>query len=157
MSVYFIKQKVMTVTDEFTVLDEKKNPRYFVKGNLLGKKKLAICSDEKRKEEIAEVKEKHSFGDTVYEIHIHGKKVATMKAKKSKVKPEFKVTGLHWDIKGKFFDDDFKITKMLESIATIHKEKLSLGDSYKVKVSKDDNDLAVIALVLAIDAVLYDE
>ena len=157
MSVLYVKQKVMTVTDEFTVLDEKKTPKFFVKGNLMGKKKLTIFSDEKRKEEVAEVKEQHSFGETVYEIRIHGKKVATMKAKKSKTKPEFKVTGLHWEIKGTFFDDDFKITKMLETIATLHKEKLTVGDSYKVKVSKDDNDLAVLALVLAIDAVLYDE
>ncbi len=157
MSVLYVKQKVMTATDEFTVLDEKKKPKYFVKGNLFGKKKLSIYSDEKRKVEIAEIEEQHSFGEVVYDIHIHGKKVATMKAKKSKTKPEFKVTGLHWEIKGTLFDDDFKITKMLETIATLHKEKLSLGDSYKVKVSKDDNDLPVIALVLAIDAVLFDE
>ncbi len=157
MAVFYIKQKVMTVTDEFTVLDEKKNAKYFVKGNLVGKKKLSIFSDEKRKEEVAEIKEQHSFGETVYDIRIHNKKVATMKAKKSKAKPEFKVTGLHWEIKGTLFDDDFKITKMLETIATVHKEKLTLGDSYKVKVSKEDNDIAVIALVLAIDAVLYDE
>ena len=157
MSVLFVKQKVMTVTDEFTVLDEKKTPKYFVKGNLMGKKKLSVFSDEKRKKEIAEIKERHSLENTVYDIHIHGKKVATMKAEKSKTKPEFKVTGLHWEIKGTLFDDNFKITKMLETIATIHKEKMSLGDSYKVKISKDDNDLAVIALVLAIDAALFDE
>ncbi len=157
MSVLYVKQKVMTVTDEFTVLDEKKTPKYFVKGNLMGKKKLSVFSDEKRKEEVAEIKEQHVFGDTVYEIHIHGKKVATMKAGKSKTKPEFKVTGLHWEIKGTLFDDNFKITKMFETIATIHKEKISLGDSYKVKISKDDNDLVVTALVLAIDAALFDE
>ena len=156
MSVFYIKQKVMTVTDTFTVLDEKKDPKYFVKGNLMGKKKLNIYSDEKCKEEVAEVKEQHFLGDINYDIIIHKKKVATMKAKKNKSKPEFKITGVHWDMKGTFFDDDFKITKLLETIATLHKEKLSFGDSYKVKVSKDENDLTVIALVLAIDAVLYD-
>ncbi|MCR5282812.1 MAG: LURP-one-related family protein [Lachnospiraceae bacterium] len=157
MSVLYVKQKVMTVTEEFTVLDEKKKPKFFVKGNLLGKKKLSVFSDEKRKEEIAEIKEQHFLGDTVYDIHIHGKKVATMKAKKSKTKPEFKVTGLHWEIKGTLFEDDFKITKMLENIATIHKEKISMGDSYKVKIAKDENDLAAVLLVLAIDAAVFDE
>lgn len=97
------------------------------------------------------------MGETTYDIIIHKKKVATMKAKKFKAKPEFKVTGMHWEIKGTLFDDNFKIVKMLETIATIHKEMLSLGDSYKVKVTKDENDLAVIALVLAMDAVMYDD
>ena len=157
MSVFYIKQKAMTVADEFTVLDENKDPKLFVKGNLLGKKKLNIYSDKQRKEEVAEIKEQHFLGETTYDIIIHKKKVATMKAKKFKAKPEFKVTGMHWEIKGTLFDDNFKIVKMLETIATIHKEMLSLGDSYKVKVTKDENDLAVIALVLAMDAVMYDD
>ena len=42
MGTYYIKQKMLSATDDFSVLDEKKQAKFVVKGNLIGKKKLTI-------------------------------------------------------------------------------------------------------------------
>ncbi|MCR5098247.1 MAG: hypothetical protein K6B14_04790 [Lachnospiraceae bacterium] len=154
MGTYYIRQKVMTVGDEFNVLDDKKDIKYKVKSNLIGKKKLTVTLDKK---EVAQVKEKEFLGAISYDIIVGGKKVANLKAKKNEKKPEFHVSGMGWNIKGGVWENTFKIHKFLETIATIKKEKFSMGDSYRIEVGKDDNDLAAIAVVLAIDAILYDE
>ncbi len=155
MGVYYIKQKVMALNDEFKVLDEKKHDKYIVKSNLIGKKKLTVFDMDKK--EVAQVKEQDFLGMISYDIRVGGKKVANMKAKKNDIKPEFKVSGMGWNIKGGVWENTFKIHKLLATIATIKKEAISIGDSYKIKVEKGENDLAVIALVLAIDAAMYNE
>ncbi len=154
MGVYFIKQKMLSATDDFSVLDEKKQPKFVVKGNIIGKKKLTIYSD---KTEVGHVKEQEFLGHVSYDIIIGGKKVANMKTKKNDKRAEFKVSGTGWSIKGNVWDEGFKINKFLETIATIKKEAFSMTDSYKIKVAKDENDLMVIALVLAIDAIMYEQ
>lgn len=149
----YIKEKVFSWGDKFSVKDEYGNDKYFVQGEVfsLGKK-LHIYDTVGR--EVAFIKQEiWSFLPRFY-VFCDERQVAEIKKEFTFLFPKYSIQGLGWEIEGKLMAHDYEIIKNGYSIASISKEWMTWGDSYELNINNPNDEIVALAVVLAIDCVM---
>ncbi len=151
----FMRQKVFSWTDRFTVKDESGQDKYFVKGELfsLGKK-LHVCDLSGR--ERVYIHQKAFAFTPRFSIYLDGLKVAQIVQKLSFFKQRYVVEGLGWEVSGDFWAHNYDISENSRPIVQIHKQWMSWGDSYALEIADPGLELPALAVVLAIDCAMAD-
>ena len=141
-----------SVTEHFVITDSSGTPRFDVRGNLGLTQRLTIRDH--AGQELAEVK-KHLM-TTRHDILVGGQKVAEVH--------HTGIFGDHYDIdssygqlraKGSFTGWDYTISNGHHHVARISRE-FSLREKFQVDVENGINEVFILAVVLAIDAI-HDE
>ena len=151
----YIKQKVFTIKDKFTVKDEAGNDKYFVEGKLLSLgKKFYIYNMEK--EEVAYIEQKLMNLMPKFFVYVKGEKIAEIHKKFSFLKPKYEIVGKNWVTNGDLWAHEYNITDIDSGnqIASMHKEWMTWGDSYMLDIVDEKHEISIMALILAIDAVM---
>lgn len=148
----YVKEKVFSWRDRFTVTDEEGNDRYIIEGEIfsLGKK-LHIYDMFDR--ELALIKQKVPSLMPNFQVFCEGELIAEIKKKFMLIFSKYTVDGPGWEITGDFIEHDYEIKKEGRRIASIHKKWMSWGDTYEVDVDDPRNEILTLAVVLAIDCV----
>ena len=149
----YIKQKVFSWNDRFTVLDEFGRDRYFVEGEIFSWGKKIHVYDVDGREAAFIQQEIWSFLPR-YNVSIDGRHVAEIKQEFRFLFPKYRIEGLNWDIDGSFMAHDYEITRNGQPIVTIQKEWMTWGDSYQVDIKDPRDEIIALAVVLTIDCVL---
>jgi len=149
----YIKQKVFSWGDKFTIKDAAGNDRYWVKGEVLSwGKKLHVYDMADR--EVAFIKQEiWSFLPRFY-VFCGEKQVAEIKKEFTFLFPKYSIEGLGWEIEGSFLAHDYEITKNGRSIVSISKEWMTWGDSYELEIADPADEIVALSVVLTIDCVL---
>lgn len=87
-------------------------------------------------------------------VEVNGSEIAQIKKKLTFLKPKYVVEGLDWEVEGNFLAHDYSITENGNVIASIHKRWMSWGDSFELDISDGADEVAALAVILAIDAVM---
>lgn len=149
----YMKQKVFSLKDRFTIKDENGEDVFTVEGKFISLgKKLHILDT--NGEEVAFVRQELLTLLPKFTVEQHGEAVAQVQKKLTFLKPKYVVTGLDWTIEGDFFAHDYSIFSGEQEIVSLHKKWMSWGDTYELNVAPDADQALVVAVVLAIDAVL---
>lgn len=149
----YMKQKVFSLKDRFTIKNEAGEDVYTVEGKFISLgKKLHILDP--NGEEVAFVKQELLTLLPKFTVEQHGEPVAQIQKKLSFLKPKYEVTGLDWTIEGNFFAHDYSIFSGDQEVVSLHKKWMSWGDTYELDLSDAADPALVVAVVLAIDAVL---
>lgn len=149
----YIKQKVFSFRDRFTVKDEYGNDRYFVEGEFLSfGKKLHIYN--MYNDEVAFVRQKLMTFMPKFTVEIGSRQIAEIVKEFTFFKPKYYVDGLGWDVKGDFFSHDYEIISNGRVIVSIHKQWMSWGDTFELDIDNASDEVVALAVVLAIDAVI---
>lgn len=149
----YIKQKVFSWNDKFTVKDEYGNDRYLVEGELfsLGRK---LHVRDMAGNEVAFIQQKLLSWLACYHVYIQGRHAADVKQKFSFMRPKFDIEGLGWEVEGSFWEHDYEVTSPAEGpIVRISKEWMSWGDTYELDIVHPEDELLALAIVLTIDCV----
>ena len=146
----YIKQRVFSWTDKFSVKDEFGNDRYFVEGELFSwGKKLHVHDTFGR--EIVFIQQKVWSFKPRYFVYINGAQAAEIVREFTLFTPRYSVYGLGWDIQGDFFSHDYTVVKNGRPIVSISKAWFTWGDSYLLDIADPRDELPALAVVLAID------
>jgi uncharacterized protein YxjI len=149
----YIKQKVFSFRDKFSVLDESGQERYFAKGKIftLGKK-LHICDSEGN--EMAFIRQKLMTIMPKYTIEIGGNAFELVK-EFTLLNQSFYIKNTNCVIKGDFWSHEYEIFDSSTGmpIARVSKKWLTWGDSYEIDIFDDRNELFALCVVLAIDSI----
>jgi len=149
----YMKQKVFSWKDRFTIMDSFGEDKYFVEGEFLSLgKKLHITDINGR--ELAFVKQKLITLMPKFTIEINGREIAEIVKKITLFTPKYFVNGLGWEVEGDLFAHDYSIRDGSRIIVSIHKQWMSWGDTFELDVDSDENEVVALAVVLAIDAVM---
>ena len=151
-----MKQKHFSWRTRFTITDEFEEVHYYVQGEIISLGRNLHILDYNN-EEVAQVREKLTSVIDRYSITIGGQNMGTIKHKMSILKPKYEFTGPGWEIKGSTLQRDYTITKGNQLIGSAHKKLMSWGDSYEIEIEEHENETAVVAVILAINAILNDE
>lgn len=149
----YIKQKVFSWSDKFTVKDAYGDDKYTVQGELFSwGKKLHVYDLSGR--EVAFIKQEvWSFLPRFY-VFVDGVQVAEIRKEFTFLFPKYSIDGLGWQIDGSFMAHDYEITRQGVPIVTICKEWMTWGDSYELNISDPADEIIALAVVLTIDCVL---
>ncbi len=149
----YIKQKVFSWTDKFSVLDEFGRDRYFIEGELFSWGKKLHIYDTHGREAAFIHQEVWSFLPR-YNVSIGGTDVAQVKREFTFFLPKYTIEGPGWEANGSFFAHDYEITGDGRSVAAIRKEWMTWGDSYELSIFDPRDEILALAVVLTIDCVM---
>ena len=149
----YMKQKVFSWKDKFTITDSVGEDKYYVEGKAISMgKKLRIFDTQGN--ELAFVNQKVFSFMPKFAVEIDGEQVALIRKKFSFLKPKYEIDGLGWEIQGDFLGHDYVITENENPIVSIHKKWMTWGDTFELDNSDEKHEVLAVAVVLAIDAVM---
>ena len=149
----YIKQKVFSWGDKFTVKDEYGYDKYFVEGEIFSwGRKLHVYDTAGN--EVAFIKQEvWSFLPRFY-VFCGNQQVAEIVKEFTFFYQKYRVEGLGWNVDGSFWAHDYTITKGSQTIVSISKEWMTWGDSYELDIRNPEDEIVALAVVLTIDCVI---
>lgn len=148
----YIKEKVFSWGDRFTVKDEFERDKYVVQGEVFSWGKKLHIYDMTGKE-IAFIKQEIWSFLPRYYVFCDEKQVAEIKKEFSLFFPRYRVEGLGWEIEGNFTAHNYEINQNGRTIVSIRKEWMTWGDSYELEIADSENEIIALAVVITIDCV----
>lgn len=149
----YMKQKVFSWKDKFSIQDAFGQDKYYVEGKMISiGKKLRLY--DAAGNELAFINQKVVALMPKFSVEIGGQEVAVIKKKFSFFKPKYYIEGPGWEVEGDFFSHDYTITENGTPIVAIHKKWMAWGDTFELDIADESREVLALATVLAIDAVL---
>ena len=149
----YIKEKVFSWGDKFTVKDECGRDKYFVEGEVFSwGKKLHVYDIHRR--EVAFIQQELFTFMPRYNVYVNGQQIAQVKKEFTFLFPRYSVLGLGWDCEGSFWEHNYQITRSGYPIVSIKKEWMTWGDSYELDIRNPADEIVALAVVLTIDCVV---
>ena len=149
----YIKEKVFTWGDQFTVKDERGNDKYVVEGEVFSWGKKLHVYDMTGREVAAIRQEVWSFLPRYY-VFCGDRQVAEIKKEFTFFFPKYRIDGLGWEIDGSFMAHEYEMTQSGRTIVSIRKEWMTWGDSYELNITNPSDEIVALAVVLTIDCVM---
>ncbi len=149
----YIKEKVFSWGDKFTVIDEYGRDAYTVEGEIFSwGKKLHIFDRHGR--EVMFIGQKLWSFLHKYAVTVSGEEIAEIVREFSFFRPYYTINGPEWTVDGSFWEHEYEIRdKYGAPIAEISKEWMTWGDSYELTVFNEEYALAALAVLIVIDCV----
>ena len=149
----YMKQKVFSWADTFTVKDQLGEDKYSIKGEVFSwGKKLHVYDRMDR--EVAFIRQKLWTFMPRYMVSVNGTDVAEIVKEFTFLRPKYSILGPGWDVDGSFWEHDYEVTENGRPIVRIRKEWMTWGDTYELDIADAENEVMALAVVLAIDCVL---
>ena len=147
---FYIKQKLFSWGDKFSIYDENGEEVFFVEGKpiSLGKK---LWIYDKGGRELAYIEQKLLSLLPRFRIYRNGRQVAEVTKDFTFFHQRYTVSGVDIEVIGDFFAHNYSLMSGTEYVASVGKEWFTLGDAFRVSVSHDD-PILILAIVLIIDA-----
>ena len=148
----YIREKVFSWGDKFTVKDAYGNDKYIVEGEVFSSgKKLHVYDRNGR--EVAFIRQEVWSWLPKYYVFCNDRQVAEIKKEFTLFFQKYSIAGLGWEINGSFMAHDYEITQGGSTIVRISKEWMTWGDSYELDIANPADELVALAVVLTIDCV----
>lgn len=149
----YMKQKVFSWTDKFSIADELGNTRYYVEGELFSwGKKLHIYSI--TGQEVAFIRQKLMSWLPRYFVEMNGVTVASVVKEFTFLRPSYRVEGLPWQMEGDFWSHNYIMHDAGQDIMRLSKAWFTWGDSYELEIFDQGNELLCLCVTLAVDCAL---
>ena len=146
----YIKQKVFSWGDKFTVKDENGFDKYIVEGEVFSwGKKLHVY--DMTGYEVAFIKQEVWSWMPRFYVFCGDEQVAEIKKEFTFFFPKYSIEGLGWEIDGSFMAHEYQITQRGQQIVSISKEWMTWGDSYELDIADPADEIVALAVVLTID------
>ena len=148
----YMKEKVFSWNERFTVKDENGWDKYFVEGEFfsLGKKLHLLGA---HGEEVAFIQQRLFTLMPRFAVTVAGREIAEIRKEFTFFFQRYVIDGLGWEIDGDVWAHDYVIRKNGRIIVRITKEWLTWGDSYVLDILDPADELVALAVVLTIDCV----
>ena len=156
MKQLYIKQKVFSLSEKFTVKDQQERNVYYVEGSFMKVPKTFSIMNTNREEVALITKKMFSFLPK-FSVEVNGQEVLTIKKEFSFFKARYTIDAAGIEVHGNWWDMDFQFLQHGEIVGKVSKEWFAWGDSYKVQILNEEMESIIIALVVAIDCVKADE
>ena len=158
---YKIRQKLMSIGDDFWIEDGDGKRVFKIDGKALRLRKTLIFED-MAGTKLAKIQERLlAIKDTMAVEDAEGNQMAVIK--KGLIAP----LGDHWtvkvrkgpdlDVQGNILDLEYSIMQRHKKIAEVSKKWLSMTDTYGVEIDDGQNDVLILAVAIAIDMMAHDE
>ncbi|WP_034552133.1 LURP-one-related/scramblase family protein [Carnobacterium funditum] len=150
---YYIKQKIFSWSDKFTVKDSQGRDVYSVEGEFLSWVKKLHVRDMSGKEVLYIEQQLWKFLPT-YSLYIDDKERAKVSKEFTFFKPRYTIEGPAWQVEGSIWEHDYQIMSNQKVMADISKEWLTWGDTYALDIKDEDHALLALGVIIVIDCVM---
>lgn len=158
---YKIRQKLISIGDDFWIENQKGEKVYKVDGKALRIRKTLEFEDSNGRK-LAQIKERLlAIKDTMVIEDAKGKDIATVKkALIAPLRDKWNVNVKGGDdlvVQGNILDLEYDIKQGRKKVAEVSKKWFSITDTYGVEIEDGQNDILILAIAVAIDMMAHDE
>ena len=157
---YVMKEKILTLTDVFTIRDSEGNRVYRVKGKLLsiGDK---LNFHDMAGEKLAMIRQEIITVTPSYRIYRGGKLQADVNKRllsmsRDKFKVDMKDGSPDIEIVGNIFDHEYSFLRRGREVAHVSKKWISISDNYGVQVDEGEDNVLILACAVIIDLISHE-
>lgn len=159
MARYTMRQRLVSIGEDFDIMDEVGNPIYKVDGKVLRLRETFVIEDMQGRE-VATIREKKLALRESMNILRGGTKVATIrKARFAPFRHKFSIDvpgGVDLIAQGDILHHEYTISRSGDPVARISKHRFALSDTYGVEVLPGEDDGLILAIAVAIDEMVHD-
>lgn len=148
----FIKQKVFTLGEEFTVKDEYGNDIFYVQGSFFRIPKMFKVFDSVHNQ-LASIESQMFRLMSHYDIQTHDE-FLTVKQNFTFFNTEISIVGKDWRLQGDFFGHEYRLLSGDRPIMSISKHWFTWGDSYMLDIENPDDALLSLCIVIIVDNIM---
>ncbi len=158
---YKIRQKLISIGDDFWIENAKGKKVFKVDGKALRLRKTLEFEDTKGRK-LAQIKELIlAIKDTMVIEDAHGRDIATVKqALIAPLRDKWDVNvrgGEDLVVQGNILDLEYDIRQGRKKVAEVSKKWFTITDTYGVEIEDGQNDILILAVAVAIDMMAHDE
>lgn len=150
MKSFYIKQKFMSMQDDFYVYNENDEQVYKIEGSFMKMPKTYTIYDQQQNER-ARIERKMSKLLPTFLVDVEQSYQFTLKKHLSFLHSRYSIEGEGVEVQGEFLDMEFAIVLNGNEIGRVRQELIALGDTYRIEVYDEAWEMIVITLVVAID------
>jgi uncharacterized protein YxjI len=151
---YVIRERLLRLGEDSDITDEAGQPVLHVDGKVLSLRNRLILRDPERRE-TGQVHRKLAALRPTYEITIEGKDVAEVRRHLLAPFGERFTIDVHgaggMEVRGDLLSHEFTIDRDGRTVAAISKRWLTAAASYAVDIAPGEDDLLILASILALD------
>jgi len=151
---YVIRERFFALGDDFDITDETGRPVCHVDGKVFSLHDRLVLRDQTGRE-LAQVHRRLVALRPTYQISVGGEQVAEIRKHfftPFRDKFTIDIPGPDdLEMSGNLFDHEYEITRGGAVVATVSKRWLTIRDTYAVEVASGQDDLLILASVLAVD------
>ena len=148
----YIKEKVFSWNERFSVKDENGWDKYFVEGEFLSLGKTLHLLNV-HGEEVAFIQQKLLTLLPRFTVSVAGRQIAEIRKEFTLFFQRYVIDGLGWEVEGSIWEHEYEIRRNGRPIVMISKEWFTWGDSYVLDILDPADELLALAVVLTIDCV----
>lgn len=158
---YKMRQKLVSLGDDFWIEDEQGNRAYKVNGKMLRVRETLIFEDPQGKE-LAKIQERMlRVRDTMNIEDASGTTIASVKkALIAPLRDRWKVkigNGPDFSVQGNILDHEYTIEGDGTKVAEVSKKWFRIADTYGVEVAQGFDPVVVLAITTVIDTMSHEE
>jgi uncharacterized protein YxjI len=151
---YLIRERFFRLGEDSDITDEVGRPVFQVDGKVLSLRDRLIIRDPQGRE-VAQVHRKLAALRPTYKVTVGGEEAAEVRKRMfTPFRDRFSIDVPGPDdleMAGDLFDHEFTIRRGDQTVATVSKRWFSMRDTYAVDVAAGQDDLLILASVLALD------
>ena len=148
-----IKQRVFSWGEKFNVYDEAQQVKYYVQGEVFTlTRRLHIYNA--NGSEVGMLRQKFWSWLPTFYFERDGEVLGTIRKSFSWIHPKYEIDFMGWHCEGDFMGWDFNVEDSYGGlVAAIRRKLLTWGDTYIIDYDRAADEVPILMLVLAIDAV----
>lgn len=157
---YALKERLWSLVDHYTILDERKQPAFVVEGEFFSfGYDLDFLSLPDRRP-VARIEQKLLAWVPTYTILRDGRPFATVAKEFSWWNKTFSVDvpgPNDYVVKGSFWDHEYEFIRSDRVVARVSKRMWEWADTYGIDIIPGEDDITVLATAVVIDLVLHEK
>jgi uncharacterized protein YxjI len=150
----YIKQKVFSFVDRFTIKDENGTDVYSAVGEFftLGKKlNIYEGTNTDAPMPVARIEQRLMSLTTRFGIIVRGNHVTDMVRKITLFSNDYRLENLSWHLDGDFFAHEYRLMDGRNTIMQLSRKWFTWGDSYELDIADNQDHLLCLCIALAVD------
>ncbi len=159
MARYIMRQRLVSIGEDFDIADERGNLAYRVDGKAFRLRETFVIEDPHGRE-VATIREKKLSLRESMNILRGGTTIATVrKARFAPLRDRFSIDvagGQDMVAQGDIFHHEYEIRRGGAAVALIAKHPFALNDTYVIEIAPGEDEALVLAVAVAIDEMAHD-
>ena len=145
------KQRFFSWFDSYDIFDEDGNTVYVVKGELSWGHRLQIY--DAMGNPVGRVQERILTFLPKFELYVEGRLAGEIVKEFTLFRPKFQLDCNGWTVEGDFWEWDYTVMDGARAVMRLSKELWNWTDTYSMEITRSEDALYSLMIVLAIDAV----
>ena len=154
---YRMRQRLLSIGDDYWIEHEDGSRAFRVDGKALRLRKTLVLEDAAGRE-VAKLQERKLSVRDRMEIERDGRSIATVKKALVGFRDRFAIHvegGEDLAAKGNLLDHEYEIERDGDTVATVSKRWFAVRDSYGVAIAPGEDDALLLAVTVCIDALSH--